>query len=128
VWANGSPIYTNNTASSMLGLTNGVAGSFANNVTVGRNWPDGWTTFNGYVGDVFFYKTALSDAERLALEQYLASRLVGTSGTNYTINASAGAGGTITPSGAVLVASNADQSFTITPIAGYLTASVVSRK
>jgi sialate O-acetylesterase len=125
VWANGSPIHTNNTSSSMLGLTNGVAGSFANNVTVGRNWPDGWTTFNGYVGDVFFYKTALSDAERLALEQYLASRLVGTSGTNYTINASAGAGGTITPSGAVLVASNADQSFTITPIAGYLTASVL---
>ena len=125
VWANGSQVYANTTTSPLLGLTNGVAGAFANNVTVGRNWPDGWTTFNGYVGDVFFYKTALADSERLALEQYLAARLVGASGTNYTITAAAGTGGTIAPGGAVLVVANANQTFTIAPNAGYLTADVL---
>jgi hypothetical protein len=125
VWANGSPIYTNTGTSSMLGLTNGVAGGFANNITVGRNWPDGWSTFNGYVGDVFFYKTALTDADRIALEQYLASRLVGGSGTNYTIAASAGTGGSIAPSGDVLVVANANQTFTITTNTGYFISNVL---
>lgn len=125
VWANGSPIYTNTTTSSMLGLSNGVAGGFANNITVGRNWPDGWSTFNGYVGDVFFYKAALSDSDRVSLEQYLASRLVSDAGMNHIIHASAGAGGTIAPSGAVLVVSNANQSFMITPNTGYLIANVL---
>ena len=82
-------------------------------------------TFNGYVGDVFFYKTALSDSDRISLEQYLAARLVGDSGINYTINASAGTGGTIAPSGAVLVVSNANQSFTMAPNSGYQLADVL---
>jgi len=38
---------------------------------------------------------------------------------NYTITASAGANGSISPSGAVTVAQAANQSFTITPAAGY---------
>jgi hypothetical protein len=42
----------------------------------------------------------------------------------YTITATAGAGGTISPAGAVVVASGADQSFIITPDAGYHIASV----
>jgi hypothetical protein len=37
--------------------------------------------------------------------------------TTFTINASAGANGSITPSGAVVVNSGADQAFTITPAA-----------
>jgi hypothetical protein len=37
----------------------------------------------------------------------------------YTINASAGTGGTITPSGAVAVDGGSNQTFTITPITGY---------
>lgn len=39
-------------------------------------------------------------------------------GTSYTINASAGAGGTITPSGAVTVSSGNNQTFTIAPTSG----------
>ncbi|MHC4557129.1 MAG: SUMF1/EgtB/PvdO family nonheme iron enzyme, partial [Planctomycetota bacterium] len=43
----------------------------------------------------------------------------------YTITASAGAGGAISPSGAVPVNSGADQSFTMTPEAGYQIADIV---
>jgi hypothetical protein len=45
--------------------------------------------------------------------------------TDYVIVASAGAGGTITPSGSVPVAAGADQSFTITPDAGAMIAGVL---
>ena len=43
----------------------------------------------------------------------------------YTITASAGAGGSIDPSGAVVVNQGADQSFTITPTAGFAIADVL---
>ena len=43
----------------------------------------------------------------------------------YTITASAGANGSISPSGAVVVNSGANQSFTITPNAGYLVQDVL---
>ncbi|MGN6555086.1 MAG: sialate O-acetylesterase [Verrucomicrobiota bacterium] len=117
VWANGSAIFTNNNLSSFTSLVNGVAGSFANNIALGNNYPDSWSTYNGYIGDVFFYTNALPNADRQLLEQYLATRLMSGNSVNHTINASAGAGGTITPTGAVLVPSGSNQSFTITPAA-----------
>jgi hypothetical protein len=51
--------------------------------------------------------------------------LAGQGVKTYTISASSGANGTITPSGAVTVASGAPQSFTITPGPNYHVASVV---
>ena len=45
--------------------------------------------------------------------------------TQYTITATAGTGGTISPSGAVLVNEGADKTFTITPNSGYLIADVL---
>jgi hypothetical protein len=53
-----------------------------------------------------------------------ATRTVTVNPASLTINASAGANGTITPSGAISVASGASQTFTITPNAGYTVASV----
>jgi len=44
---------------------------------------------------------------------------------NFTITASAGANGNISPSGAVTIAGGADQTFTITPDYGYVVANVV---
>jgi hypothetical protein len=44
---------------------------------------------------------------------------------NYTINASAGAGGSISPSGAVPVIQGGSQSFTITPNTGYKISNVI---
>jgi hypothetical protein len=45
--------------------------------------------------------------------------------TTYTITATAGAGGSISPSGSVSVAQGASQSFTISPRAGYDIADVI---
>ena len=70
-------------------------------------------TFNGYIGGVFLYKKALTDAERQELETYIAYKLTGC-----TIKAAAGGGGAITPSGTVLVTYGGNQGFTITPSNG----------
>ena len=53
-----------------------------------------------------------------------ATRTVTVNPAGLTINANAGANGTITPSGAVSVASGASQTFTISPNAGFTIASV----
>jgi hypothetical protein len=45
--------------------------------------------------------------------------------SSYTITASAGTGGTISPSGTVTVSSRANQTFTVTPNSGYSVSSVV---
>lgn len=117
VWVNGTQVMNNTTTSTMTSLVPGVtggAGGYGTYINVGRNNPDGWTTFNGNIGDVFLYKTALSDPERQQLEQYIANKL-----TDYTLTASAGAGGTISPSGTVTVMSGTNQTFTIAPNANY---------
>jgi hypothetical protein len=88
--------------------------AFKHYVNVGRNNPDGWSAFNGYIGDVFVYTNALSDVNRQRLESDLTTKFI-----NYTITASAGAGGTISPSGAVSVVPAASQTFTIAPLTGY---------
>ena len=77
VYANGTQVMniTSTSSPDMSALVPGVAGSYANNITFGRNWPDGWTTYNGYYGDSFVYTTALTDTERIGLENYLANRL-----------------------------------------------------
>ncbi len=119
VWANGTEIMNIANTSAMTSLVPGVAGGYANHINVGRNDPDGWTTFNGNIGDVFLYDIALSDAERLQLEGDLYAKFgIGTTG-NYTVTATAGEGGTISPSGSVMVAPGANQAFTITPQADY---------
>ena len=121
-YANGTQAMSITTTSAMTSLDplwNGGVTGFWSYINVGRNNPDGWTTFNGDIGDVFLYKTALSDADRVNLETYIANRLVGGGGTSYTITASAGTGGTITPSGAVLVSQGANQTFNIAPNTGY---------
>jgi hypothetical protein len=81
-------------------------------INVGRNNPDGWTSFNGNIGDVAVYKGALDTSDREALEATLTAKY-GTS-IDYTITATElTAGGSITPVGAVAVPQQTDQSFTI---------------
>jgi sialate O-acetylesterase len=77
VYANGAEIMSNSTPSAMTSLVPGVAGPYAASITVGRNAPDGWTAFNGAIGDVFVYRVALSTAERRQLEALIAGSLVG---------------------------------------------------
>jgi hypothetical protein len=49
---------------------------FTHYISVGRNQPDGWSTFNGNIGDIFVYKAALTDAERQQLEARLISKFI----------------------------------------------------
>lgn len=122
VWANGVQIYNNTSLSALTTLSNGVAGGFANVINVGRNDPDGWTTFNGNIGDVFVYTNALADVDRQTLETNLMAKFVP---NDYQIIASANSGGTLNPSGIVPVAPGGTQSFAITPSAGNVVSNVV---
>ena len=109
-------------AGSFVALSPGVtggAGGYGSYINVGRNNPDGWSVTNGYIGDVFVYKTALSAAERQTIETDMLSKYVTGGATNYTINATAGTGGSISPAGSTSVNSGASQAYTITPNSGY---------
>jgi len=75
VYANGAEIMSNQTPSPLTSLVPGVAGPFAGSITLGRNAPDGWTAFNGEIGDVFVYSVALSATERRQLEGFIARSL-----------------------------------------------------
>lgn len=124
VWANGAQIMDVATTSDLTSLVPGVAGTFADYIDVGRNDPDGWSTFNGDIGDVYVYTAALSDDERQQLETSLIAKFGITTGV-FTITASAGAGGSISPSGGVSVDSDSDKTFTITPSVGYAISDVL---
>ncbi|MEI7900519.1 MAG: LamG-like jellyroll fold domain-containing protein, partial [bacterium] len=120
VYANGAEIMSNATASDMTSLVPNVPGGYANTLSIGNNGPDGASSFNGNIGDVCFYKVALADAERQALEANMTTQFAG---PTYAIAASAGTGGTISPNGA-LVSPGTNQTFTISPLAGYVIADV----
>ncbi len=77
---------------------------------------NGARAFKGGLDDVRIYSRALSASE---IEQ-LASTAI-----HYTITASAGANGSISPSGSVSVTQGANQTFTITPNSGYHVADVL---
>ena len=69
--------------------------------------------FSGQIDDVQLYNRTLTDSEIAAL-----------SGVVYTINASAGTGGTISPSGTVNVTVGSNSTFSITPGGSYLISDV----
>ncbi|KAB2641276.1 MAG: leucine-rich repeat protein, partial [Verrucomicrobia bacterium] len=126
VYANGSTTAILSGAatgsSSFIALTPGVAGGaggYGSYINIGRNNPDGWTTSNGYIGDVFVYKTALSAAERMTIETDMQSKFIHGGVSTYTLNAAAGAGGTVTPAGSTYLNPGASQAYTITPTPGY---------
>lgn len=123
VWANGVEVMSVSGTSALTSIAPGTEGHMKN-ITVGRNWPDGWTTFNGYIGDLFVYTEALSVADRQALEQHSVGRLMSGAGTLRTITATAGVGGAILPGGDVEVEQGNSQAFEITPAQGYAIADV----
>jgi len=74
VFANGTEVMSNTTKNPMTSLVPG-AGGHATSITLGRNASDGWSAFNGAIGDAFVYTTALSEAERQQLEAWIAAAL-----------------------------------------------------
>ena len=122
VFANGVQVMnvTTGTAITSLDPTWNAGGlGFWSYISVGKNQPDGWTTFNGQIGAAFAWKTALPQGERIAFESELGGTFGITMPVYHTIAASAGVGGTITPSGTVYVLDGADQTFTIAANVGY---------
>jgi hypothetical protein len=69
LYANGSQVYSG-TAGAFTQLAPGSQ-SYMKDITIGRNSPDSWTTFNGNIGDLYFYKVALTSTERSQLESLI---------------------------------------------------------
>lgn len=84
----------------------------------GTFWAD---TQNGYV---HIYASKFSTYAVAYTAEPTPSRSGGSSTTYYTLTATAGEGGTISPSGKVRVARNDDKTFTITPNEGFAIADV----
>ncbi|MCX6878118.1 MAG: carboxypeptidase regulatory-like domain-containing protein [Verrucomicrobia bacterium] len=101
------------------GGTNG----YRQNIMVGRNDNSTNYTFNGFIGDVFVYKTALSDADRATLGADINTKL--TSIPTYDITATAGPGGSISPDGVTAVGESDNLTYTITPQWDYDVAQVM---
>lgn len=118
LYSNGTQLLSTTTTSDLTSLAPNVVGGYTNTLSVGNNGPDGASTFNGDIGDVAFYKVALTDAERQQLETSIAGRF-GITPPTYAITASAGAGGTISPSGAKTVAYGGSQKYRITSNTDY---------
>jgi hypothetical protein len=118
-FVNGQSVIVNNTLSDMSTLDptwNSGSTGFWSYINIGRNEPDGWTTFNGSIGDVFVYKAALSESELDQLEGLLLPRY---GIVLHTITASAEANGSISPNGATPVVAGDDSTFTFIPDFGY---------
>ena len=77
-YANGVQKLSTTESSSMLSLNPNGPEKFTNAINIGRNNPDGWSAFNGHIGDVFVYKVALTDTERRQLEADLAAKFQST--------------------------------------------------
>ena len=127
VWANGSAIM--NIATTGAAFTSmdpdhtalwGSDPDYTHYVNIGRNNPDGWTTFNGNIGDVFIYTIALSDTDRQTLENDLIAKFSGS-----TITAFAGPNGSISPSGTIAADYGTSKTFTMSPNLGYAVSDVV---
>ena len=101
--------------------TSGNVNSFSSYINIGREDPDSWSVYNGYIGDIFVYTNALSNSDRQQLENYCLAYY----GTNKTITATAGTGGVLIPDGTVSVISGHSQSFVITNNAGYAITNVM---
>jgi hypothetical protein len=95
-------------------------------INVGRNNPDGWSTFNGYIGDTFVYRTALTATERGVLESDIAAKVVAALDTIRTVTVTSQGTGLVTPSGSVVVKKGASQSFSATPGYGFALTSITT--
>ncbi|GEM_PF-3066045 len=107
-------------------IAGGTGGfTYAQDINIGRNDPDGWSTFNGSIGDVYLYKVALDPAKRTALENSLIAKFITNATLSYSLTASADSNGSISPSGTTAVVQGYDQTYAITANSGYVVNSVL---
>lgn len=125
VWANGAEIMNNLTTSDMTALVPNVPGGYANAINLGRNQPDAWPVFNGHIGDVFLYKTALTDTDRQTLETSLTTKFVTDATQTFAITATPGANGSISDNGTTQVLQGSDKTYTVSASSGYVVSDVL---
>jgi hypothetical protein len=94
-----------------MSKTGAIDTNSSTSVWIGAN-PDGYGTWKGVIDDVLIFNRALTEEEIIAL-------YFDDSPSSYIITATSGNGGTISPSGAVVVEHNKSQTFSITPYSGY---------
>jgi hypothetical protein len=104
-----------------------ASGNYSQNVNVGN--VNSYTVANLTDGTTYYFAVTAYDASGNASgysNQATYTTLSAPPQTSlYTLTASAGTGGTITPSGATVVSTGASQSYTVTPNTGYYLASLL---
>ena len=121
-----SPLTYTLTASA--GSNGTISPSGAVSVNYGGSQTFTFTPATGYqVSSVTVDGTAVTTASSYSFSNVTANHTISVSfaPATFTLTASAGSNGTISPSGAVSVNSGGSQTFTITPATGYQTASVL---
>lgn len=73
VWVNGLQVIDRTTTSDMTYLVPG-ADLYKKFIHIGRNHNDGWSTFNGNIGDVYVFKRAIPDSKRTELQNALSAK------------------------------------------------------
>jgi hypothetical protein len=118
LYANGVPKWSVESGSDYTTLEKTVNGSTVfDKITVGRNGYDDWSVFNGNLGDIKVFTTAIDDTARGTLEGSLATKFGITLPALYTITTSA-TNGTINPAGPIAVEQGTDQTFNFSGTAG----------
>jgi hypothetical protein len=105
-------LYINGTLDRTIAAGNAITNYSTPELVLGQATQTG-TYFKGQINDLRMYNRILSDNEIALL-----------SGKGYTVTASAGTGGTITPSGSIAVSAGSDVSFNIAAGSGYEIADV----
>jgi autotransporter-associated beta strand protein len=70
LYANGEQQWSDSSGADYTSLKR----SGGDRIAIGRNAPDGWSAFNGNLGDVYVFKRSIPDAKRKALESSLAAK------------------------------------------------------
>ncbi|HXB01483.1 MAG TPA: chitobiase/beta-hexosaminidase C-terminal domain-containing protein [Opitutaceae bacterium] len=97
---------------------------YVNGTLTGTKVPNSGTHYNKYGQYVSSSGAGPSTFDWVNIQSWSGGTAPGGSPTTFTITASAGANGSISPSGGVVVNQGANQSFTITPNSGYNVSSV----
>jgi len=113
VFANSIEVISVTTTSPFTALTPGTTGS-SSAITVGRNASDGWSPFNGLIGDLFFYKSAQSDADRQQVENLIARGLTEPA----TLQVTPGTQTVVSAGGPVTLAITSNQAWSRTLVGG----------
>ncbi len=86
--------------------------------------PASGSTFTGWGGDCAFAGTSTTCSGKMTRNISVTANFTKNATSSYTISASAGTGGSISPSGSVSVTSGSTRTFTITPASGYTISNV----